>query len=78
LEINVSLLPSNPKKEADSYEQVYFDVLNKVNDVVSIPFALKIGSYSSSLASLISRVPWTCKVGGFVMFNRYYPPDINI
>jgi dihydroorotate dehydrogenase (fumarate) len=78
LEINVSLLPSNPKKEADSYEQVYFDVLNKVNDVVSVPIALKMSRYSSSLASLISRLHWTGKVGGFVMFNRYYQPDINI
>ena len=58
--------------------QVYFDVLNKVAKVVSIPIALKMSSYSSSLASLTSRLFWTGKVGGFVMFNRYYQPDINI
>jgi len=78
LEINISLLPSNPKKECDSYEQIYFDVLNKVTEVLSIPVALKMSSYSSSLASLISRLHWTGKAGGFVLFNRYYQPDINI
>lgn len=78
LEINISLLPSDPKKECDQYEQVYFDVLNKVTAVLSIPVALKMSSYSSSLASLISRLYWTGKVGGFVLFNRYYQPDINI
>ncbi len=78
LEINISLLPSNPKKECDSYEQIYFEVLNKVTDVLSIPVALKMSSYSSSLASLISRLHWTGKAGGFVLFNRYYQPDINI
>ena len=78
LEINISLLPSNPKKECASYEQVYFDVLNKVSGVLSIPVALKMSSYSSSLASLISRLYWTGKVGGFVLFNRYYQPDINL
>ncbi|MBT8354964.1 MAG: dihydroorotate dehydrogenase-like protein [Desulfofustis sp.] len=78
LEINISLLPSNPKKECDSYEQIYFDVLNKVSAVLSIPVALKMSSYSSSLASLISRLHWTGKAGGFVLFNRYYQPDINI
>ncbi len=78
LEINISLLPSNPKMECGDYEQVYFDVLNKVSDVVSIPIALKMSSYSSSLASLVSRLFWTGKAGGFVLFNRYYQPDINV
>ncbi len=78
LEINISLLPSNPKLECADYEQVYFDVINKVSSVVSIPIALKMSSYSSSLASLVSRLFWTGKVGGFVLFNRYYQPDINI
>jgi dihydroorotate dehydrogenase (fumarate) len=78
LEINISLLPSNPKLECADYEQVYFDVINKVSSVISIPIALKMSSYSSSLASLVSRLYWTGKVGGFVLFNRYYQPDINI
>jgi len=78
LEINISLLPSDPKKECGDYEQIYFDVLNKVSKVVSIPISLKMSSYSSSLANLTSRLYWTGKVGGFVMFNRYYQPDINI
>jgi len=78
LEINISLLPSDPKKECNDYEQVYFEVLNKVNSVVSIPVALKMSSYSSSLANLVSRLSWTGKVNGFVLFNRYYQPDINV
>jgi len=78
LEINISLLPSDPKKECGDYEQIYFDVLNKVNGGLSIPVALKMSSYSSSLANLVSRLFWTGKVGGFVLFNRYYQPDINV
>ena len=78
LEINISLLPSNPKMECADYERIYFEVLAKVKKVISIPLALKMSSYSSSLASLVSRLHWTGKVGGFVLFNRYYQPDINI
>jgi len=78
LEINISLLPSDPRKSCDDYEQVYFDVVNKVTDGLTIPIALKMSSYSSSLASLVSRLFWTGKVGGFVLFNRYYRPDIDI
>jgi len=78
LEINISLLPSNPKRSCSDYEQVYFDVVNKVTDGLSIPIALKMSSYSSSLAHLVSRLYWTGKVAGFVLFNRYYQPDIDI
>jgi dihydroorotate dehydrogenase (fumarate) len=35
-------------------------------------------SYSSSLAGLVSRLHWTGKVAGFVLFNRYFRPDIDI
>lgn len=78
LEINISLLPSDPNKKSQDYEQIYFDVLEKVSDLVSIPIALKMSRYSSSLANLVSRLSWTGKVAGFVLFNRYYRPDFDI
>lgn len=78
LEINISLLPSDPRHSCDEYDKVYFDVINKVTDGLSIPVALKMSSYSSSLANLVSRLHWTGKVAGFVLFNRYYQPDIDI
>ena len=78
LEINISLLPSDPRKSCVDYEEVYFNVINKVTDGLAIPVALKMSRYSSSLASLVSRLHWTGKVAGFVLFNRYYRPDIDI
>jgi dihydroorotate dehydrogenase (fumarate) len=78
LEINLSLLPSDTQKTSEDYENVYFDVLDKVGSIISIPIALKMSKYSSSLANLITRLGWTNKVAGFVLFNRYYRPDFNI
>ena len=78
LEINISLLPSDPRKSSTDYEDVYFDVINKVAEGLSIPIAMKMSSYSSALASLVSRLHWSGKVSGFVLFNRYYKPDIDI
>ena len=78
LEINISLLPSDLKRSCSDYEQVYFDVIGKVTKGLTIPVALKMSSYSSSLAHLVSRLHWTGKVAGFVLFNRYYQPDIDI
>ena len=78
LEINISLLPSDSQKKSEDYEKVYFDVLEKVSKLVTIPIALKMSKYSSSLANLVSRLSWTGKVAGFVLFNRYYRPDFDI
>lgn len=78
LEINISLLPSDPQKKSADYEQVYFDVLEKLGELITIPIALKMSKYSSSLTNLISRLSWTGEVAGFVLFNRYYRPDFDI
>lgn len=78
LEINISLLPSDLQKTSKDYENVYFEVLDKVAELVSIPISLKMSRYSSSLANLIARLSWTGKVAGFVLFNRYYRPDFDI
>ena len=78
LEINISLLPSDPRKKCTDYEKIYFDVIEHVASVVSIPISLKMSIYSSALANLISRLSWTGKVAGFVLFNRYFRPDFDI
>lgn len=78
LELNISLLPSNPQKSCLDNEKIYFDILNEVSATTSLPIALKMSKYSSSLANLVNKLSWTNKVAGFVLFNRYYCPDINI
>lgn len=80
LELNISLLPSDQKKRSEETEKLYFEILHKVSTRVTIPIALKMSRYSAGLANLISRLAWSTdhKVAGFVLFNRYYRPDINI
>ncbi len=80
LELNISLLPSDLKKRSEETEKLYFEIVKKVSDRLSIPIALKMSRYSAGLANLISRLAWSTdhRVAGFVLFNRYYRPDINI
>ncbi|MFT5729895.1 MAG: dihydroorotate dehydrogenase (fumarate) [Desulforhopalus sp.] len=78
IELNVSLLPSNPKVTSAQNEQQYLDVVSSVTEMVSIPVALKMSHYSASLAHLIQKLSWTDKIAGFVLFNRFYSPDIDI
>lgn len=77
LELNVFVLPSDPGREAAQNEAVYFDIVQKVLKVVTIPVALKISYYFSSLAKTITKLSWT-GVKGLVLFNRFFSPDIDI
>ena len=78
IELNISLLPSNPRLTATDYERRYVEIINKIKDLVAIPLTLKMSSYSASLANLIQELSKIDKVAGFVLFNRYYTPDIDI
>ncbi|MFV0435813.1 MAG: dihydroorotate dehydrogenase-like protein [Desulfopila sp.] len=80
LELNLSLLPSHRTRTGAEVEQIYFDIVKKVSDRVSLPIAVKMSSSSAGLASLIDRLARSgdCRVSGFVLFNRHYRPDINI
>jgi len=78
LELNVSFLPSSENITSNENEKLYFEIAEKINNIVSLPIALKMSHYSSGLANLIKRLSWTGHIKSFVLFNRYYNPDINI
>jgi dihydroorotate dehydrogenase (fumarate) len=78
IELNISLLPSNPRMTSQENEKKYIEIINGVSEMVSIPLALKMSQYSASLAHLIQKLSWSNKISGFVLFNRYYAPDIDI
>ena len=78
LEINISLLPSDPKISSKENEEKYFAIIEKVSKIITIPIALKMSSYSAGLANLIQKLCWTNHIDSFVLFNKYYSPDIDI
>jgi len=77
LELNIFILPSDPDREGKDNEAVYFDIIKKILNVVSIPVAVKISYYFSSLANTVTKLSWT-GVKGIVLFNRFFSPDIDI
>jgi len=78
LELNISLLPSDIEKTSAQNEKTYFDIIEAVRKQVNIPIALKMSHYSAGLAHLVRQLSFTKMVDAFVLFNRYYAPDINI
>jgi dihydroorotate dehydrogenase (fumarate) len=77
LELNIFVLPSDPRKKSDQHEQVYFEILQSVMKQVKIPVSAKVSYYFTGLSNIILQLSWT-GIKGIVLFNRYYSPDIDI
>ncbi len=74
LEVNVFVFPNDRNASGDKYENIYFDLAEKLKKTVNIPFAFKLGSHFSNLVGFIQKL----NVPGVVLFNRFYAPDIDI
>jgi dihydroorotate dehydrogenase (fumarate) len=76
IELNIYYLPGDPLIPARDAEQRFVDVLTTVKAVVSVPVAVKLNPYFSSLGEMAVRLD---RVGadGLVLFNRFMQTDIN-
>jgi len=78
IELNISNLPTNIERDSADYEQVYFDIVEKVSQQISLPLSLKMNFYSAGLSNMLRKLDWTKKINSFVLFNRFYSPDFDI
>ncbi len=76
LELNVYYLATDLNLSGNEVEQIYLDILTDVKSAVTIPIAMKLNPYFSSLANVADRMS---KAGadGLVLFNRFYQPDLD-
>lgn len=77
LELNVFIMPANVKRDGREIESVYLDIARKIRRRLSIPVAMKLGPHFSGLASMIRQLA-NEGINGFVLFNRFYRPDVDI
>ncbi len=77
LELNVFILPADPRKDGRANERAYFDIVSAVREEVSIPLALKVGPYFSGLAETLTTLSRT-GIQALVLFNRFYRLDFDI
>lgn len=77
LELNIFVLPTDFERSAKDNEKIYFDIINKVTKIVSIPIAVKISHYNTALGNFIKRLSET-PIKSIVLFNRSYSPDFDI
>ena len=77
LELNVYYINTDPDLNAAEVEDRYLDLVHTVQEAISIPLAVKIGPYFSSLPNMVRKL---VKAGanGLVLFNRFLQPDIDL
>jgi dihydroorotate dehydrogenase (fumarate) len=77
LELNVYYLPANTEVTGMEVEALYLDILSAVRQVVTIPLAVKLSPFFSSIANMASRLA-DHGADGLVLFNRFYQPDFDL
>ncbi|MCP4359563.1 MAG: dihydroorotate dehydrogenase-like protein [Chloroflexi bacterium] len=77
LELNIYYLPTDIEMSNNDVEQLYLDALNVVKSSISIPVAMKLSPYFSSIGNMAKQLT-EAGADGLVMFNRFYQPDLNL
>jgi dihydroorotate dehydrogenase (fumarate) len=77
LEINLYEVAADFDEPGEHVEQKLLDIVCSVRKAVSIPVAVKLSPFFSSLANFIHQID-NSGVDGLVLFNRFYQPDLDI
>jgi dihydroorotate dehydrogenase (fumarate) len=77
LELNIYDVAADPRESGDQVESRALRVIRAVRDSLSIPVAVKLSPFYSSIANFAHKVDET-GVKGLILFNRFYQPDIDI
>jgi len=77
LELNIYYIPVDADATGDQVEQKYIDLVQAVKKEVSIPVAVKLGPYFSSMANMAKKLD-AAGANGLVLFNRFYQPDFDL
>ena len=72
IELNIYYLPGDPHTSGREVEQRHVDILQQV----SVPVAVKISPYFSSIGEIAERLD-EAGADGLVLFNRFLQPDID-
>jgi dihydroorotate dehydrogenase (fumarate) len=76
LELNIYFVPTDRAETSAEVERRYVELLAAVRQTITIPLAVKIGPFFSSLPNLAARL-FEAGAQGLVLFNRYLEPDID-
>jgi dihydroorotate dehydrogenase (fumarate) len=76
IELNLYQISTDPDEPAASVENRIVDVVRAVKSITRLPIALKLSPFFTSLAHFARQLD-DAGADGFVLFNRFYQPDID-
>lgn len=77
IELNVFYIPADVNLSGREVEQRYVEVLKAVKAAVSIPVALKLSPFFSSIGQMAKQFD-EAGADALVLFNRFYQPDFDL
>jgi dihydroorotate dehydrogenase (fumarate) len=77
LELNIYFIPADLAETGRDVEQRYLDILRAVRTTVSIPVAVKLSPYFSSVGNMAMTLH-DQGADALVLFNRFYQPDLDL
>lgn len=77
IELNIYFIPADLAQDGRTVERRYLEVLRAVKECVDIPVAMKIAPHFSSVGNFVCELD-RAGADGFVLFNRFYQPDIDL
>jgi dihydroorotate dehydrogenase (fumarate) len=77
LELNIYFIPVNPNIDAEQIENEYSYLVKEVKRGLSIPVAVKLSPFFTSMASFANRLD-KAGANALVLFNRFYQPDFDL
>ena len=77
IELNVYYLATDLREDAAAVEKRTVECLKSVKGGVSLPVAVKLSPFFSSMANMAAKLD-AAAVDGMVLFNRFYQPDIDV
>jgi len=77
LELNTYYIATDANEPGSDVEKRTLDIVTAVKEAVSIPIAVKLSPFFSSLANFAKQLQEK-GADGLVIFNRFYQPDLDI
>ncbi len=77
LELNLYHIPTDTSIRGADVEEQYLDVVRDVRSHVTIPIAVKLSPFFTSMAHM-ARESVTAGADALVLFNRFYQPDFDL
>jgi dihydroorotate dehydrogenase (fumarate) len=77
LELNVYFIAADPDEPGEAVERRYVDLVGAIRAEITIPLAVKIGPFFSSVGHMARRLV-DAGADGLVLFNRFMQPDIDL